>query len=114
MDIGKFTYILTIERLVECFDPPTLLDGKFFSNLQAKKKKKGKLFKTVKIQSCIFYRIFFFWFVFFCQFLCHDLFLSNFSHTIDIKYAEILYNQKVIGAGFYFVILKGMSETLSA
>lgn len=58
MDIGKFTYILTIERLVECFDPPTLLDGKFFSNLQAKKKK-GKLFKTVKIQSCIFYRIFF-------------------------------------------------------
>lgn len=31
---------------------------------------------------------------------------------MDIKYAEILYNQKVIGAGFYFVILKGMSETL--
>lgn len=46
MDIGKFTYILTIERLVECFDPPTLLDGKFFSNLQAKKKESySKLLK---------------------------------------------------------------------
>lgn len=113
MDIGKFTYILTIERLVECFDPPTLLDGKFFSNLQAKKKKKESYSKLLKYK-VVFFIGFFFWFVFFCQFLCHDLFLSNFSHTIDIKYAEILYNQKVIGAGFYFVILKGMSETLSA
>lgn len=76
MDIGKFTYILTIERLVECFDPPTLLDGKFFSNLQAKKK--GNLFKTVKIQSCIFYRIFFV----FCLFSFVNFYVMIFSFQI--------------------------------
>lgn len=60
MDIGKFTYILTIERLVECFDPPTLLDGKFFSNLQAKKKKKESYSKLLKYKVVFFIGFFFF------------------------------------------------------
>lgn len=58
MDIGKFTYILTIERLVECFDPPTLLDGKFFSNLQAKKKKESYS-KLLKYKVVFFIGFFF-------------------------------------------------------
>lgn len=59
MDIGKFTYILTIERLVECFDPPTLLDGKFFSNLQAKKKESYSKLLKYKVVFFIGFFLFF-------------------------------------------------------